>query len=195
MKETLFNEKLMGREFGSYLLSVEDLLEWTKSKRVHLPIIYGLDSAKFIQVELLLSAIASNLSTLAEGLALKIIDADGRFKSDQHATDFPVFTVAGQASLDWRELITAAIQTEELRLLDFGSKLPIRNAASSNSNPKNMTVKLRWTPEFLEEVATYRDKNGTKATAKHFNVTTAMIRKKLPGVALIKSKNDAFGYR
>ena len=50
---------------------------------------------------------------------------------------------------------------------------------SPESKPAPNTGK-KWTPEFLTEVKEFRAKNGTKATAETYGVSTARVREKLP---------------
>lgn len=50
----------------------------------------------------------------------------------------------------------------------------------------------RWTPEFTEEVRTFRASHSAKETAEHFGVSTARIREKL---ATKRSQGNAFNWR
>ncbi len=63
--------------------------------------------------------------------------------------------------------------------------------AASTTSPRDGEVctKLKWTPEFTEEVRAYREQHGTKAAAQEFSMSTARIREKLP-----KAKPPPKGY-
>jgi hypothetical protein len=50
-----------------------------------------------------------------------------------------------------------------------------------------------WTDERLKEVAVYRQKHGTQKAAQHFGISTALIRKKLPGENPTKRHSSSFG--
>lgn len=58
----------------------------------------------------------------------------------------------------------------------------LRSDASTPGAAAIIPTKIpnRWTPESLEKMKVYRDKNGTKATATHFGISTTRIRKLLP---------------
>jgi len=63
---------------------------------------------------------------------------------------------------------------------------------SASNAPSNGKV---WTPERLAEVRAYREKHGTKKTAEHFNVSTSLIRQKLPSEKPKPKGYSAFTHR
>lgn len=137
MKETLFNEKLITREFGSLVFSVAELTDWARSKRIVIPTIHNLECSKFVQVEYFLSAIQNPSYSLTESEALQIVEADEQLKTDSNSKLAPNFAIGAQVSDKWRALIKAGIDSDELRLLSFGTKLPIdAEAKDENSNPE-----------------------------------------------------------
>jgi hypothetical protein len=46
--------------------------------------------------------------------------------------------------------------------------------------PQPLTMNVRWTPEELKKLGTYRDEHGTKRAAKQFGISSARVRKLLP---------------
>lgn len=53
----------------------------------------------------------------------------------------------------------------------------------------------RWTPDFIAEVETYRERFGTKKAAVYFQVSESLIRKKLPGKKPQPKGFSAFTHR
>ena len=139
---TLFDSRLSCRDYASRLLHVGELLEWAKSNRLHLRTTPPIDKGEFIQVENLLCAIERHASNLTPEQALDIVLNDPVLKNDpalqKYSDDIdPVrclWLIGANAHKKWRELLTSAIAAHELTLLDFGSKLPIHTAPTTDSN-------------------------------------------------------------
>ena len=66
---------------------------------------------------------------------------------------------------------------------------PVVTASASNAPGKV------WTPERLAEVKAYREKHGTKKAAEHFNISTSLIRQKLPSAKPKPKGYSAFTHR
>ena len=141
---THFDSRLSDRNFASHLLHVGELLEWAKSKRLHLKTTPPVNDFEFIQVEALLSAIQRNANNLTPDEALEIVLNDPVLKGDPIFQKYPDdidpstcrWLLGAEAHRKWRELLSGAIAAHELELLDFGSKLPIKTAqAQTASNP------------------------------------------------------------
>jgi hypothetical protein len=140
---TLFHAEISGRDFASHLLHVGDLLEWAKSKRLHLKTTPPVNDFEFVQVEALLCAIERNANNLTTDEALEIVLNDPILKSypvfQKYPDDIDPTTcrwlIGANAHKKWRELLTGAIAAHELTLLDFGSKLPIYTATAQTATP------------------------------------------------------------
>lgn len=133
---TLFHAEISDREFSSHLLHVGDLLEWAESKRLHLQTKPDLDGFKFVQVEALLCAIERQTQNMTPEQAAEIVLNHPVLKNDPAVTRRPDdvdpttcrWLLGANAHKKWRELLSSAIQSHELTLLDFASKLPIEPA-------------------------------------------------------------------
>ena len=140
---TLFKVGFLNREYASHLLHVGDLLEWAKSKRLHLKTTPPIDENEFVQVEFLLGAIESNSNNLTEEQALNIVLNDPVLKNDPVFQKYPDdidpstcrWLLGAEAHRKWRDLLSDAITARELVLLDFGSKLPIDTAPPQTTMP------------------------------------------------------------
>ena len=138
---TLFHAGLSGRDYASHLLHVGDLLEWTKSKRLHLKTTPPVNEFEFVQVEALLSAIERNANNLTPDQALEIVLNTPALKDDPIFQKYPDdidpttcrWLIGANAHKKWRELLTDAITAHEVTLLDFGSKLPIHTAPATDT--------------------------------------------------------------
>ena len=124
MKETLFNEKLIAREFGSHLFSVNDLLQWAESKNLHPPNIALLEEYEFVQVECFLFEIYKRAVNVTPSETLAIILASNIASKNPLAIEQPAYFLGGDAEVAWRKIVKEAIESGELVILDFGSKLP-----------------------------------------------------------------------
>ena len=133
---TLFDSRLSWRDYASHLLHVGDLLEWAKSKRLHLKTTPPINGFEFVQVEALLCAIERHAGELTPDQALEIVLNNPVLKNDPIFQKYPDdidpttcrWLIGAEAHRKWRELLTGAIAAHELALLDFGSKLPIDTA-------------------------------------------------------------------
>lgn len=128
MKETLFNEKLIAREFGSHLFSVNDLLQWAKSKNLHPPNIALLEEYEFVQVECFLFEIYKRAVNVTPSETLAIILASNIESKHPLAIEQPAYFLGGDAEVAWRKTVKESIESGELVILDFGSKLPALQA-------------------------------------------------------------------
>lgn len=91
---------------------------------------------------------------------------------------------------------------EEVRTLylSIGLGPDVENPALpvvANIAPDSMKLAIskKWTPEKLAELKSFRDKNGTKKTAEHFDISEQLIRKKLPGEKPRPKGYSAFTHR
>lgn len=159
---TVFDSELSGRDFGSNLLHVGDLLEWAKNKRLHLRATPAIDGTEFVQVEALLCAIERQAIDLTPSQALEIVLNSPALKSNPIFQKYPEdidpthcrWLIGAAAHAQWRKLLSAAIAARELALLDFGSKLPIDTApAQSNTAPVETPEqrRARWLAMFEAE--------------------------------------------
>lgn len=148
MQDTWFHPDIVDREFGSHLLHVPQFLEWLKSQNLVVPpFSRPIEDYEFVQVEMLLSAIA-NLSSVTPEQALAVVmtipelsahrlhDIDPDDEYIERVGKLPVrgdaifarWQLGARASLAWRKLIAAGVRTQWLTLLDFASKLPIEQS-------------------------------------------------------------------
>ncbi len=140
---TLFHAEISDRDFASHLLHVGDLLEWIKSKRLHLKTTPPVNDFEFVQVETLLCAIERNASSLTTDQALEIVLNTPALKDEPIFQKYPddidpttcQWLIGANAHKKWRELLTDAINAHELTLLDFGSKLPIHTPLAQTATP------------------------------------------------------------
>lgn len=132
----LFHELLCCREFGSSVLHVPTLLGWVASKGLYLRTDPPLADFEFAQVEAMLCAIERRVFTLStpEGAVARIA-ANPVLAQDPSADDFPHWLVGAEAHRKWRGVLSGAIATGELVLLDFDSLLPIAAATKAEAVP------------------------------------------------------------
>lgn len=139
---TLFHAELSERDFSSHVIHVGDLLDWTKSKHLHLRTTPPIEGYEFVQVEALLCAIERHAGDVTPDQALNIVLNHPVLKNDPVVTRYPDdvdptlcrWLLGAEAHRKWRELLTGAIAANELALLDFGSKLPIAEPAPMVTN-------------------------------------------------------------
>ena len=145
---TLFDAQLLSREYASNLLHVAELLDWVKSKRLHLRTKPPIDGTEFVQVEALLGGIERHAGDVTLEQALEIVLYDPVLKND------PVFLkysdlidpricrwlIGAEAARKWREILSAAITAHELTLLDFGSKLPVKTTPEQANTAPTVEV-------------------------------------------------------
>ena len=185
---TLFDSQLSCRDYASHLLHVGDLLEWAKSKRLHLKTTPPIDSSEFVQVEALLCAIERHAGELTPDQALEIVLNDPVLKNDPIFQKYPDdidptkcrWLIGSEAHRKWRELLTGAIELRELMLLDFGSKLPIDTAPEQSPATPAPVAGKKWTPEKLAELKAYREVHTMPETAVKFGISEQRIRGLLP---------------
>jgi hypothetical protein len=134
MQNTFFDTRLCNREFGSHLLSVSDLFAWAKSNRLHIPSTELIDASEFVQVEYLLSAIGSLSGNLSEAQAIQVIQNYPSLINNPAASIAPSWLLGGEAILQWRKVLGKAIDSDELTLLHFGSKLPVNVVRKAESS-------------------------------------------------------------
>lgn len=130
--KTLSHEHLHCRDFGSALLDVEHFSEWLKSKRLRCPVSLPCD---FVQVEWMLAAIQRHTEdsvTVPE--ALHVIRASDRLRAHRCAESNPVWLLGGEAYVRWAELIRDGVDSGELALLDFASKLPLQEERTTDQD-------------------------------------------------------------
>lgn len=136
--EILFDSRLCGRDFKSYLLYVPDLMKWADAKGLHLVSSPPVSDYTFVQVEALLCAIEREAGKLTNKEAADIVEADDFLKADPNAEDSPRWLVGAEAHRKWRVKLEKAIADMELPLLDYGSKHPI--VYENSSTPKGEAV-------------------------------------------------------
>ncbi len=133
--DVLFHAELSEREFGSALLSVGKLTAWAQDKNLELMTLPPLAGYRFVQAEALLCAIERGANNLTPEQAAAIVQADPVLSKHRAATD-PVtcrWLLGADAHSSWRRLLEAAIEKQELTLLNFGSKLPINDAPATQA--------------------------------------------------------------
>jgi hypothetical protein len=189
MPQTSFDTRLIDREFGSYLLSVVELSAWAKTKSLQLPSFLLIDAPAFVQVEYLICAMGSFTQELSEEEALQIVQIDPVLRSDPAALLAPKWLISADASKKWRAYLTESINTGELALLDFGSKLKIKPTASELVHTKGKATKLKWTTEYISVVRAYREKHSAKEASVHFGVSASLIARK---IKVVNAQENAF---
>lgn len=123
----LFHAEIVGRDFGSHLLSVAKLTAWAQNKDLELVTLPPIDGFRFVQVEALLCAIERAVSSSTKDHeAAAIVQSTPKLVQDRAAEIAPRWLVGADAHLQWRNLIKQAVQAGELSLLNYGSKLPIQ---------------------------------------------------------------------
>lgn len=143
---TCFEAGLAAREFGTHILHVHDLLDWAKSKRLHLRTTPPIDGYEFVHIETLLCAIERHATNLTHAQALLIVKNDPALQArmvagmgieqeefDDYLTESPAWLVQADAHSQWRKTFAAAIKAGELLPLEFGSKLPIVTAPATGT--------------------------------------------------------------
>lgn len=168
---TCFEAGLAAREFGTHILHVHDLLDWAKSKRLHLRTTPPIDGYEFVHIETLLCAIERHATNLTHAQALLIVKNDPALQArmvagmgieqeefDRYLTESPAWLVQADAHSQWRKTFAAAIKAGELLPLEFGSKLPIVTAPATGTatpapvdetpwlvvDPKDPIAKHHW---------------------------------------------------
>lgn len=121
----LSHKHLHGRDFGSSLLGVTEFSEWLSNKRLRIETSPNICEYDFVQVEALLCAVErAAFGSVTDDEAKEIVAADQIMVADNMASDAPLWLVGAEAHRKWREVITRAVMSGSLQLLDFGSKLP-----------------------------------------------------------------------
>lgn len=129
MQNILFDADLSVHKFCSYLLHVPSLRNWADSKGLYLPETNPpIDSYKFVQVEALLDAIMRGVhSSMTPEGGFRTVQNSPKLKGDQLA-QHPItakWLIGADVHSQWRKQITASIKKGELKLLEFGSLLPV----------------------------------------------------------------------
>jgi hypothetical protein len=152
--------ELSEREFGSNLLSVAKLNDWARSKGFELQTFHQLDAYGFVQVEALLCSIGQAAQESVQDNRGAIFIAQNSPELRQHRVvkeeehdptpgrNGPLRQLIGNDAIrQWRDLINKAVESGELELLDFGSKLPTQTgeAASPDSEqqPAEQNARMR----------------------------------------------------
>jgi hypothetical protein len=168
---TLFDSRLSVRDFGSDLLHVGDLQEWAKSKRLQLQTTPAIDGFEFVQVEALLCAIERPMQDLTPEQAAEIVLNHPVLKNDPAVTRYPDdvdpttcrWLLGANAHKRWRDLLSVAIQSHELALLDFASKLPIDTAPAQTATTPAPVSDVEWVQlaqtKAREYIKQQRDRN------------------------------------
>ena len=126
------------REFGTQLLSCPDLLDWAKSKRLHLRTMPPIEGYEFVHIETLLCAIERHATNLTHDQALIIVANDPALQArmfaglgleqeefDSYIKESPAWLVQADAHSQWRKTFAAAIKAGEL--------LPLETLPTSSS--------------------------------------------------------------
>lgn len=149
---TQLHADLLPRPFGSALLHVPTLGNWLKEKELHMNAGPLLSDCEFIQVEMLLCAVGeAAIEGITHEQASAIVANDSAlrmsFIGKGHSQETKEmltgklatydagdgeeilmgahFTISSAAHRKWRELIAKSVDSGELVLLDFASKLPL----------------------------------------------------------------------
>jgi hypothetical protein len=107
------------------------------------------------------------------------------------AVSFLLEVARGQGNGVLTQVLADAI-TERNKTLSAGLDEPEVVAIASETEKISSKGKP-WTDERLKEVAAYRQDHGTLAAAKHFGISTALIREKLPNEKTNKRNSSPFG--
>lgn len=143
----LFHADIVDRAFGSALLSVSRLEDWSNSKGLHLITKPPICDFKFVQVEALLCAIERAASDgLTQPQAENIVRVSKTLADNPAADIAASWLIGANAHQQWRELIGQAVQHYELTLLDFGSKLPIDTSPQQSSGTPAPVVTATGAP-------------------------------------------------
>lgn len=151
--EILFHNGLCGREFGSAVLGVPQLLEWAASKGYGLRAEPHIQDYDYVQVENLLCAIERSLSRETPETAEALIKCDPSLKPDfselaaamepeaaeaclNVMDEAPVWNVGASTHLEWRKILSAAFEAGELQPLKYNSLTPIAPAKQPAPAPK-----------------------------------------------------------
>ena len=181
----LFHAEIVGRDFGSHLLSVAKLTAWAQNKDLELVTLPPIDGFRFVQVEALLCAIERAVSSSTKDHeAAAIVQSTPKLVQDRAAEIAPRWLVGADAHLQWRNLIKQAVQAGELSLLNYGSKLPIQKPDTQ--------------PQAAPEAApvVQPDSITTKGVAINFDglpYTAENWPKRLSGIAWLQSANTSRG--
>lgn len=116
--------------FGDNVFSVKHLLAWLDAKGLVLPVYGSVKSGMFVQVCALLSEVQNYAyETISDekayALALRGLAHPENFYKPASRIKIS-FDAAGQ----WRDMLISAVQSGELMLLDYASKLPVLAPAS-----------------------------------------------------------------
>ena len=172
---TCFEAGLAAREFGTHILHVHDLLDWAKSKRLHLRTTPPIDGYEFVHIETLLCAIERHATNLTHAQALLIVKNDPALQArmvagmgieqeefDRYLTESPAWLVQADAHSQWRKTFAAAIKAGELLPLEFGSKLPIVTAPEqSPATPAPDVAVIEAMPDPERRLTLLRELGGT----------------------------------
>ena len=160
----LFHEYLIGREFGSQVLSVERLQKWLRDQHLEPLTISALDGYKFVQVEHLLSNIeAATTQRTADALA--------SFEGD--AENAPGWQFGAKANLAWRERIRGAVKARELQLLDYATLLPV----DTDTTTADGKAPPWWRTE--HDIMDMAQTIGAKMESQHKSTSNSEIAKEI----------------
>jgi hypothetical protein len=141
----LFHAELSEREFSSHLLSVAEVLEWAKTKRLSIKTTPSIEAFEFVQAEALLCAIERDATnSLTPEQAAMIVQADPVLSKHRAVTEPSGYVdpttcrwlLGGDAHVSWRRLLESAIEKKELTLLNVASKLPINDEPGQHASPE-----------------------------------------------------------
>ena len=192
LSNVLFHSGIVDHDFGSHLLSVAKLTAWAQTKDLELVTLPPIDGFRFVQVEALLCAIERAVSSSTKDHeAAAIVQFTPNLAQDRAAEIAPLWLVGADAHHQWRSLIKQAVQAGELSLLNYGSKLPIKETdtqlqavqtlpADTEAAPAG-TVTV-WTPErkadarkMLDKLRSQGVRDFARRTAEYFNVSTTRL--------------------
>ena len=129
MQKILFDAELSVHKFGSYLLHVPSLRNWADSKGLYLPKTNPpIEDYEFVQVESLLVAIMRVVhSSMTPEEGFRTVQNNPKLNGNQLA-QHPItakWLIGADVHSQWRKQITSSIKKGELKLLEFGSLLPV----------------------------------------------------------------------
>lgn len=125
--DTLYNDSLCVRDFASHVVEVQPLLEWMKKIGAVPPTIPDVLNYRFVQVESLLCAIERGAIEGLTDASAAPIAATLEMPPDDPSLfhEASRWQVGADAHLQWRLRLRDAFSRNELRLLHYGSKLPV----------------------------------------------------------------------
>lgn len=116
----IFNAKFCQREFKSHLILCEEFISWLNAKNLYFDDKFQILDRKFVQVEFFLYAVTLNSTHgILKGRLI--------FPKSRRERVRGIRKAIRAASIQWRELLRAAISKGEIVLYDYLSRLPVES--------------------------------------------------------------------